>query len=364
MIDGRIFRSEPTTEREEIMTSDAGSEFIELEDMDADAWNEYAEEQGWSDGLPLVLPTERAVERFVATAHGDNRPIPPVAPRQVVPTLSSLAANAVMAGCRPEYFPVVVASLRSVLEPDYNLHGTLATTHPCTNMVLVNGPIRNELGINCSSNCFGQGYRANASIGRALQLILLNIGGAKPGNMDRSTQGSPAKFAFCFGENEEESPWEPYHVRCGFAASDSVATTMASEGPHNINDHGSTSGEGLIVTMANTISNPGANTVKGKGPYFVAIGPEHAQTLARDGWTIATIQEALYERSRVAVERVSVENQKSFAEQDIPVVNGHYYVSPSPEQIHVVVAGGPGKHSAYIASFGGTCASSTKIVRH
>jgi hypothetical protein len=346
------------------MTDNIDSEFIDIDGLDAEAWNEYAQAQGWSDGFPVMVPTESAVQRFVDVARGDNRPIDPLPPRQVVPTLSSLAANAVMAGCRPEYFPVVLAGLRSVLAPEYNLHGTLATTHPCTNMILVNGPIRDELEINCSSNCFGQGTRSNASIGRALQLIMVNIGGAKPGDMDRSTQGSPAKFAFCFGENEEASPWEPYHVRRGFAAHESVVTTMAAEGPHNINDHASTSGEGLVVTMANTIGNPGANTVKSKGPYFVVIGPEHAQTLARDGWTIDALQEAFYERSKVPVSRVSKENQKSFEEQDVPLVNGHYYHSPSPDFIHILVAGGPGKHSAFIPSFGGTSASSTVIVRH
>ena len=177
------------------------------------------------------------------TVRGDNRPYPPVPPRQIVPTLQSLAANAVMAGCKPEYFPVVTAAMRGVLDPEYNLHGTLATTHSCAPMVMVSGPIRHELGINCGSNCFGQGWRPNATIGRALGLMLLNIAGAKPGEMDRSTQGNPAKYTFCFGENEEENPWTPYHVQRGFAPSDSVVTVMSGEGPHNLNDHGSTTGD-------------------------------------------------------------------------------------------------------------------------
>ena len=343
--------------------NDESLEILHLEELggDPDAWNEYAEGQGWSDGFPLVMPTETAVARFVDTVRGDNAPIPPIAPRQVVPTKQSLAANAVMAGCRAEYFPVVMAAVRAVLEPDYNLHGVLATTHPCTQMVLINGPLRNELGVNCGSNCFGQGWRANATIGRALQLVLLNIGGARPGDMDRSTQGSPAKFAFCFGENEEESPWEPYHVRRGFDAGDSAVTTMASEGPHNINDHASTTGDGLMTTMAGTMSHPGSNNIYGKGPLFVAIGPEHAQTLHRDGWTIESMQAALYERSRVAVDRVSKENQESYAGQDIPLVDGYYHLTQSPEDIHIIVAGGPGKHSAFVPSFGGTVASSMRV---
>ena len=337
------------------------TELIEIPELDGEGWNEYALDHGWSDGMPLSVPTEAAVEKFVAVCRGDNEPFAPVSPRQVVPTLHSLAANAVMAGCKPAYFPVVLAALRGVLTPDYNLHGTLATTHPCAPMLLVSGPIRQTLGINCGSNCFGQGWRANATIGRALQLILLNIGGAKPGLMDRATHGSPAKYAFCFGENQEESPWAPYHVRRGFAATDSVVTVMAGEPPHNINDHGSTSGEGLMTTIANSIAQSGANTIYGKGPYVVVLGPEHAETLHRDGWTIESMQARLFERARVHVSRVSKENQESYAGSGHVPIDDHYKIAPTPEDIHILVAGGPGKHSAWIPSFGGTAVVAVRV---
>ena len=137
------------------MSDLSDQEFIDLENMDLEDWNQFAIEQGWSDGFPLHIPTEAAVERMMERTRGDNQEIPPVSPRSVVPTMQSLAANAVMAGCRPEYFPAVVAALRAVLNPDYNLHGMLATTHPCASMVLINGPARNALEVNCSSNCFG-----------------------------------------------------------------------------------------------------------------------------------------------------------------------------------------------------------------
>ena len=340
------------------------TETIDIGDLAPDQFNELAIAQGWSDVLPLIPPTQAAVERFVAAAgRVDNATFQPISPRQVVPTLKSLAANAVMAGCKPEYFPVVLAGLRAVLEPDYNLHGTLATTHPCAQLMVVSGPIRKELDVNCGTNCLGQGRRANATIGRALQLVLLNIGGAKPGDMDRATQGTPAKYAYCFGENEEESPWEPYHVRRGFAAADSVVTALAAEAPHNINDHASTSGEGLVMTIAGTMSQAGSNTVYLRGPCFVVVGPEHAQTLHRDGWTPKTIQEALYERSRVAVSRISTENQASWAGQGRHPIDGHYYLGRTPDDIHIVVAGGAGKHSVYISSFGNTAASSQRITR-
>ena len=343
------------------MTDPTRSELVEIGDLDFDQWNDYALEQGWSDGLPLLPPVEEKVERMVHTCHGDNEPFPPMSPRRVVPTLRNIAANAVMAGCRPEYFPVVVAAVRAVLNPDYNLHGTLATTHPCAQMVVVNGPARHRLGINCGSNCFGQATKANATIGRALQLTLLNVGGAKPGNMDRATQGSPAKYSFCFGENEEESPWEPYHVRRGFAADDSVVTVLAGEGPHNINDHASTTGEGLLTTIAGAISQTGANVISGDAPYFVILGPEHAATIHRDGWTIQDMQEKLYTDTAVHISRVSREQQKFYETRTSYLINDRYPLSRGPEDIQILVAGGPGKHSAYIPSFGHNEACSARI---
>jgi hypothetical protein len=343
------------------MTDKIDGELVEIGDLDTEAWNEFAVEQGWSDGLPMIAPTEAKVARFTSTAKTDNETFAPISPRQVVPTLQSLAANAVMAGCKPEYFPVVLAGLRAVLDPAYNLHGTLATTHPCGQLMVVSGPIRNALDINCGSNCLGQGRRANATIGRALQLILLNVGGAKPGDMDRATHGSPAKFAYCFGENEEASPFPAYHVRRGFGADESVVTTMAAEAPHNINDHASNTGEGLVMTIAGTMCQVGTNNAYLQGPCFVVLGPEHAQTLARDGWTAQSIQEALYERSKIHVSRISKENLESWAGQERHPVNDHYYPAGSPDHINLVVAGGPGKHSMFIPSFGNTAAVSARV---
>jgi hypothetical protein len=345
------------------MSAATDSEVLEIGDLDGEAWTEFAIAQGWSDGFPLVVPTEEAVDRFIAQSRGDNETFAPISPRQVIPTLKSLAANAVMAGCKPEYFPVVLAGLKAVQDPSYNLHGTLATTHPCAQLMLINGPIRKALDINCGANCLGQGRRANATIGRALQLILLNIGGARPGEMDRATQGTPAKYSYCFGENEEESPWEPYHVRRGFAATDSVVTTMAAEAPHNINDHSSTSGDGLLTTIANTMSQVGSNTIYLGGPCFVVLGPEHAQTMHRDGLSPESIQEALFHRSRVPVDRVSRENIKRWEEMDRFPKNGCYTIGDKPSDINIVVAGGAGKHSSYITSFGNTGTPSVRI-RH
>ena len=337
-------------------------ESLEIGDLDPADWNDFAIEQGWSDGLPLVMPTEAAVERFVDICHGDNESFPPMSPRRLVPTLRGIAANAVMAGCKPEYFPAVVAAVRAVLIPEYNLHGTLATTHPCAPTLIINGPLRKTIGLNSGSNCFGQGTRANATIGRALQLTLLNIGGGKPGEMDRATQGSPAKYSFCFGENEEESPWDPYHVRRGYAVNDSVVTVLSCEAPHNINDHASTTADGILTTIAGTISQIGANILHGQGPYIVALGPEHAQTIHRDGWSITDIQERLYEASAIDTGRLPEEKLRSYTvDRESNVSNGKFYLTKSPEKIQVLVAGGAGKHSAFIPTFGSTEDCSVRI---
>lgn len=343
------------------MSDSADTEILEIADLDQEAWQDYAEAQGWSDGLPLVMPTEASVARMMAGARGDNEGFPAISPRQVVPTLQSLAANAVMAGARAEYFPSILAALRGVLNPSYNLHGSMATTHSCAPMVMLNGPIRQALGVNCGTNCFGQGWRANASIGRALQLILRNVGGGVPGVMDRSTQGTPAKYAFCFGENEEESPWAPFHVRRGFSADESVVTVMSGEAPHNINDHGSTSAEGLMTTFAHTIAQPGANTIYGKGPYFVIVGPEHAATFARDGWGVEKLRDELWLRARVPLKHISEENLATYAATGHHPTGDFLTIARGPEDIHIAMAGGPGKHSAFIPSFGGTAVISTRV---
>ena len=337
------------------------SEILDIEELDQEAWQDYAEAQGWSDGLPVVMPTEAGVARMMTGARGDNEPFPAISPRQVVPTLQGLAANAVMAGAKAEYFPAILAGLRGILDPSYNLHGSMATTHSCAPVVMVNGPARLALGINCGGNCFGQGFRANAAIGRAIGLILRNVGGGVPQVMDRSTQGSPAKYTFCFGENEEESPWAPFHVRRGFEAQDSVVTVMSGEAPHNINDHGSTSAEGLLTTFAHTIAQPGANTIYGKGPFMVIVGPEHAATFHRDGWGVEKLREQLWLRARVPLAHISDENLATYAATGHVPTGDFLTICRNIDDIHIAMAGGPGKHSAFIPSFGGTAVVSTRI---
>lgn len=337
------------------------AEVLDLPGVTEENWHEVAWERGWGDGLPTVPPTPARVEAALAALEGIDLELTPMSPSGLVPTRESFAANTVMAGCRPADLPVVLAAVRALLAPEYNLHGVLATTHPCAPLVVVNGPVRASLGVNSGTNCFGQGTRANAVIGRAVQLVTTHIGGARPGSMDRSTQGGPAKYSFCFGENEEESPFEPYSVRRGFGVGESVVTVAATEGPHNINDHGSATGEGLLMTIAGTMAQTGSNNLYVKGPHFMVLGPEHAATLHRDGWTVPALQETLWQRARIPVSHVSEANHRQFEDWGVKPDGDFFTVSTGPEMLHILVAGGAGKHSAWIPSFGATAAVSRAV---
>ena len=204
----------------------------------AGGWDEVDADyqaRGWTDGLPIVPPTEARVREFLRHTKRDPREIVGVLPpRQGEATVEKIAANAVMAGCKPEYMPVILAALEALGDPLFNLDSVQATTHPVAPLIVVNGPIARQLEINGGYNCFGQGFRANVTIGRAVRLVLMNVGGGLPGSGGRATQGSPAKLAYCVAENEAESPWEPLHVEAGLPADTSTVTVFGCEGPHNI----------------------------------------------------------------------------------------------------------------------------------
>ena len=184
---------------------------------DYSAINRHYQGQGWTDGLPIVPPTHDDVREFLRFTDREPREVVAVLPpRQGEATVERIAINAVMAGCRPEYLPVILTAVEALTDPAFNLDSIQATTHPVTPLIIVNGPIAREIGINGGYNAFGQGFRANLTIGRALRLLLMNVGGGLPGTGDRATQGTPAKIAYCVAENEEANPWEPLHVEHGF----------------------------------------------------------------------------------------------------------------------------------------------------
>ena len=325
-----------------------------------EAINEHFHTQRLTDGLPIIPPTPEAVRRMLS--YTDLAPQDVVAiipPQKGQATVEKIAINAVMAGCVPQYLPVVLTAVQALADEAYNLYGILATTHPCSNLIIVNGPIARELNINAGYNALGQGWRSNATIGRAVRLVMTNVGGALPGTLDRATQGSPAKYSYCFAENEAQSPWEPLHVERGYAAATSTVTVVGAEGPHNINDHGSTSAASLLNTVAGTMAILGSNNASGRGEPVVVFGPEHAATIAAEGLTKHQVKTWLFEHARIAAARFSPENLTrlaSGAADQAAALPPETLVpcAASAEAIMVVVAGGAGKHSCFIPTFGNT----------
>jgi hypothetical protein len=328
---------------------------------DFEAINELSRERGWSDGLPIVPPTIERVERMLAYCDRPwGEPVAAIPPRYGAATPLRLAANAVMAGCRPEYFPLIVLAIEAMCEEKFNLYGIQATTHPCTPLIIVNGPVAKELGINSGHNAFGSGTQSNATIGRAIRLSLLNIGGAISGLGDMSTFGSPAKYTYCIAENEAASPWEPLHVERGLPAEASAVTVVGAECPHNVNDHESITAEGVLTTIAGTVAITGCNDVvcSDQAEPLVVIGPEHAATVAGGGYSKADAKRFLYEHAQLPLGKFSKENIERIMRIRFPQrfanagMDALVPVAQSADKIMVIVLGGAGKHSAFIPTFG------------
>lgn len=332
------------------------TDYVTLPDDEA-ARSQYCHEQGWTDGLPIVPPTEERIAAMLRHTHRSAGEIlGRMAPRWAAATVELVAANAVMAGCKPEYFPVVLAAVEAVMDPDFNLSGVTSTTHPCGPLVIVHGPIAAELGLNGRGNCFGGGRQANAAIGRALNLCLLNIGGGIPEAIDKATMGQPGKYTACIAENEADSPWEHFLTGRGTRMSGDAVTVVAAEAPHNVNDHGSTSGIGVLTQIAGTMATSGNNCLYWQGEAFVFISPEHARTIARDGFTRQDVQSWLFEHARIPVNRFSPEQLEHFrgwaGNPPDYVEDGLVRLVRSARDIQIMVAGGPGKHSMWAPSFG------------
>jgi hypothetical protein len=330
--------------------------------LDADNLDDEFDARGWTDGLPVVAPTRARVDAMLAFA--DRLPdleLGTMPPRQGVVTVEILAVNAVMAGCRPEYFPVVVAAVEALLDPAFNLFAVQATTHPCAPCLIVNGPIAAELGINARYGAFGPGVRANATIGRAIRLVLLNVGGAHPGILDRSTQGQPAKYAYCVAENEAESPWPPLHVERGFAPTTSTVTVTAAEGPHNLNDHISTNADGILATLRGAMNDMGANNAYLYGQPTIAFGPEHAAILAADGYTKDAIREYVFDHVRLPRALWQQGGMAGMFEDRFPLED-HVPIVKTPEDLVIVVVGGFGRHSCWLPTFGDTTRTRTRAI--
>jgi hypothetical protein len=263
----------------------------------ADPWEaiEACYAEGWTDGLPVVPPTEPLVGAMLAAGPWKADEVllhEPVRDRSV--TAVKAATNAVMAGCLPEYFPVVGAALQAIGDSSFMLHGPATSTGGAALMVIVNGPIRERLGLNAKTNLFGPGYRANATIGRSLRLVLLNCLDCRPGVLDKSTQGWPGKYSLCFAEDEASSPWEPLHVSRGFAAGQSTVTVFAAESGHNVLSHGTADPEQLLTCFADAMAGLGSLS---PGRTVIVFAPEHARHLHRAGWARSRTQQWLYDHA-------------------------------------------------------------------
>jgi hypothetical protein len=325
---------------------------------DLEAINRLYRDRQWSDGLPIVPPTEARVERMLAVVPSRPRDdvVALLAPAFHAATVERIAVNAVMAGCDAALMPALVATVEAVAAPEFNLQALQATTNPVAVWIVVNGPQSAPLALNGSFNCLGEGAWSNATLGRALRLVLRNVGGALPGDLDRATHGQPGKYSFCCAENERASPWEPLHVERGFAADASTVTVIGAEGTMNMNSHSKDADE-LVRVFAETLVHPPSNEYTHGGEPWIVLGPEHAEVLARGGWTKADVQARLWNASRMRAGRMAqrdLERAVQSRRRELGEISADTMlpIAPTPASIGIVVAGGPGTHSVYVPCFG------------
>jgi len=345
----------------------AGNAVLVEVPADEDAFNDYFVERQWSDGLPVVLPTPARVERMLQhTQRARQEEVARLAPAYGAATVERIAINAVMAGCRPEYLPVLIAAAEALADPRFNLQALQSTTNPVAVWLVINGPVAQELGINSGGNCLGDGTRANVTLGRALRLMLRNIGGGLPGVMDFATHGQPGKVTFCCAENEAASPWAPLHVERGFAAAQSTVTVVGAEGTMNMNEH-TKDADQLLRVIADTMIHPPSNEYCHGAEPWLLLGPEHAEILHLAGYGKAEVRVRLWEQSHMAAGRMSdkgLQRTRSSRTAEFGEITAETMlpIAKKPEDIALLVAGGPGTQSVYIPSFGNT-RSVTREVR-
>ena len=307
-------------------------------------------QRGWTDGLPIVPPTADRIQKML-----NEVDIPPETVIGAIPERSRIftaevaAINAVMAGCLPEYFPVVVAAVSAMADHAFGLHGPTASTHGPGILIIVNGPIIQEIGLNAGQNLFGPGNRANATIGRAIRLLMFNAGGS--GEFDRGTLGNPGKYSYCIAENEDME-WIPLHVQRGFDKAASTVTVFACEGPNQVNNHSALQAENILFTLADRMSGLGTFNMGGQTEMAVVLCPEHYRTLNEQGWDKKRVQEFLYEH---AARSLSDLKKGGYIEKDVEPGDDQIKVRAvqSPEDLILIVGGGTaGRFSACLPGVG------------
>jgi hypothetical protein len=338
---------------------------------DPAAMLDEADRLGWGDGLPFIPATRERIETMLAACDLDpEQELDPITPSASRATAAKVAANAVMAGCRPDVFPVVWAALGAILQPGFNHEGMNSTTHPTAPLVVVHGPIVAMAGFNAGAGTLGPGSRANATVGRAIRLCLLNIGHARPGEGDYATQASPAKYAYCMAENVAESPWQAYHLDLGLDPAGSAVTVMGAEGPHHVNDHVSTDAVGVLTTIGSMMTVLGSNPAwLTNSQTIVVLGPEHAATVANSGFSRRDVQHWLYENARMPLSKYKsggMWGMHIWPKWRQEITDDDALICPldSPDNFHVMVAGGPGRNSAVIPGDGMTRISTVSIPGH
>lgn len=313
-------------------------------------------ERGWTDGLPVVPPTPAKVEAMLAAVGMEPDEVIGGIPRRGRVLSAELAAvNSVMAGCRPEYFPIAVAAMSAMLDPAFNANATFTSTGGAATCVVVSGPMAAAVGMNSGHNLLGPGNRANATIGRAVRLVARNVFGAASGDMDASSLGNAAKLSLCFAESEPDAPWEPLRVRLGYAPEDTTVTVMATEASRQIANHLSEDGEGLISTIASMVRVPASFSVGKGGQGIVVLGPEHSLALRNAGLTPGQVAERVVKRARIHPDDLlanGVPLEVDSAHDMTPGEDGLLPSIVSADDLLVLTGGGGGPGwSAYLPGF-------------
>lgn len=320
-----------------------------------EAINEDFHNRGWTDGNPIIPPTEERVERFVrATGLDPAKVVAVLEASKGEASIEKIAINAVMAGCKPEYMPVIIAAIECLAQQPQAFYTFMTTSHSVSPLLIINGPIRSQFGITAGPGGTTVSWQANAAIGRALRFVLLNIGGIA-GASDMHCFGWLVKYGYCMGENEEESPWEPYHVEKGFSANQNTVTVFIVEPPHHVEPLASGSAQGLLGSFADSMATTACRNTMGDAFPILVLCPQHARAIAAGGFSKEDVKRFVYEHARVPLYRFDPgqityfrDNWKKFytwaPHSMVPLVE-------KASDIYVVVTGGPGPNSLFVPGF-------------
>jgi len=327
---------------------------IELEDS-WEAVNDWFLRHDLTDGLPIVPPTQPRVSAMVEYAERElgwkaSDVIGTLAPKQGQATVEKIAANAVMAGCRPEYMPVLLACVQAIADPRFNLDAVQTSTHNTSPLPIVNGPVSRAIDLNWGYNNTGRRWQATSTIGRALQLTMINVGGT-PGSINIHTQGHIARYQHCIAENEDENPWEPLHVERGYGADVSTVTVIPACTAAMIDDNGgSQTAKDLLRTVAGSIAYVGNRNINGKGQPLLILAPQHARLMSLGGYSKADVKRFIWERARVRFGDIPRTNLVNYSQHNLKFYadvgdDCGIPIAENPEDIVIVVMGGVGTHS-------------------